>query len=212
MLIYGGMQIILGQTDIVMLGMMRGAEDVGFYAVALRLAVLLLYVTMASNMILAPVMARLYANKEKTRLQRILTRAVRISFFSIFPFALLFIFLGDIVLTIFGDNFVNAYSALALLSVGRLVDVFIGSGTGAIMLTVAGEERTVAHVFVYFVCINVILNFLLIPPYGIIGAALASVISLLVSKIVLVVNAAKKIGIYVTVFGAKNNVTQGLNV
>ena len=53
-----------------------------------------------------------------------------------------------------------------------------------------------------------ILNFLLIPPYGIIGAALASVTSLVVSKIVLVVNAAKKIGIYVTVLGAKNNANQ----
>ena len=79
-----------------------------------------------------------------------------------------------------------------ILSVGRLVDVFIGSGTGAIMLTVAGKERTVAHVFVYIVCINVILNFILIPPYGIIGAALASVISFLVSKIVLVVICRKK--------------------
>jgi len=211
MLIYGGMQIILGQTDIVMLGMMRGAEDVGLYAVAHRVAFLLLYVTMASNMILAPVMSRLYANKQKARLQRILTRAVRISFFSIFPFALILIFWGDIVLTVFGDNFVNAQSALAILSIGRLVDVFIGVGTGAWMLTVAGEERTVAHVFVYVVFINVILNFLLIPPYGIIGAALASVISLFMSKIVLAVNAAKKIGIYVTAFGAKNNVNQRLN-
>ena len=58
---------------------------------------------MASNKILAPIMARLYANKEKARLQRILARAVRISFFSIFPFALILIFLGDIVLTVFGD-------------------------------------------------------------------------------------------------------------
>jgi len=204
MLIYGGMQIILGQTDIVMLGMMRGAEDVGFYAVAYRLAFLLLYVTMASNMILAPVMSRLYANKQKERLQRILI-------FSIFPFALILIFLGDIVLTVFGDNFVNAQSALVILSIGRLADVFIGVGTGAWMLTVAGEEKTVAHVFVYVVFFNVILNFLLIPPYGIIGAAIASVISLLMSKIVLAVNAAKKIGIYVTMFGAKNSVHQRLN-
>ena len=206
MLIYGGMQIILGQTDIVMLGMMRSAEDVGLYAAAHRLAFLLLYVTMASNMILAPVMSRLYANKEKARLQRILTRALRISFFSILPFALILIFLGDIVLTVFGDDFVNAQSALAILSIGRLGDVFMGVGTGAFILTVAGEEKTVAHVFVYAVCINVVLNFLLIPPYGIIGAALASVVSLLATKIVIAVNAQKKIGIYVTVFGARNRV------
>jgi len=210
MLISNGMQIILGQTDIVMLGMMCGAEDVGLYAVAQRVAILLLYVTMASNMILAPVMSRLYADKEKARLQRILTRAIRISFFSILPFALFFIFLGNIVLTVFGDSFVNAHSALAILSFGRLVDVFVGGGTGAIMLIAAGEERIVAHIFVYIVCINVILNFLLIPPYGIFGAALASVISLVVSKIMLVVNSAKKTGIYVTVLGAKNNATQRL--
>jgi O-antigen/teichoic acid export membrane protein len=211
MLIYDSMQIVLGQTDIVMLGIIRGAEDVGLYAVAYRLAFLLLYVTTASNMIMAPVMSRLYANKEKARLQRILTRAVRISFFSVFPFALILIFCGDIVLTIFGENFVNAHTALAILCIGRLVDVFIGVGTGAMMLNVAGEERTVAHVFVYVACINVLLCLILIPPYGIIGAAMASAISLFASKLVLVVNAAKKIGVYVTVLGAKNSVLQRFN-
>ncbi len=58
MLVYGGTQIVLGQTDIVMLGAMRGAHDVGLYAVAYRLSYLLIYVTYAAEVILAPVISR----------------------------------------------------------------------------------------------------------------------------------------------------------
>ena len=69
MLVYGGAQIVLGQTDIVMLGAMRGAHEVGLYAVANRLAYLLMYVTVAVELIVAPIMSRLYENGEKARLQ-----------------------------------------------------------------------------------------------------------------------------------------------
>ena len=60
MLVYGGAQIVLAQTDIVMLGVMRGADEVGLYAAANRLAFLIGYAMMAAEMIIVPVVAKLY--------------------------------------------------------------------------------------------------------------------------------------------------------
>jgi len=199
MLIYGGMQIILGQTDIVMLGVMRDAEEVGVYAVASRLAYLLVYVIFATEIILAPIAARLYTNGEKARLQKILTRAVRIAFLTVLPFGLLMIFSGENILIVFGHDFVVAKTALIILAVGRLVDVALGSA--ALVLSMTGYERIVAVTFASMALINVILNGFLIPRYGIEGAAFASTISLVVAKLFLRSYIQSRVGLRVTVLG-----------
>jgi O-antigen/teichoic acid export membrane protein len=199
MLIYSGMQIILGQTDIVMLGAMRVPGDVGLYAASSRLAFLLVYVMMASEIILAPIIARLYGKEEKERLQKILTRAVRIAFLSVLPFGLILIFAGGNILLLFGHEFMAAKTALLILSVGRLADV--AAGSGALLLGMTGFERIVAIVFFGAALENVILNALLIPKYGIEGAALALVISLVGAKLLLSMFAVKNAGLCVTIFG-----------
>jgi len=201
MLTYGGAQIVLGQTDIVMLGAMRGAEEVGLYAAANRLAFLLIYVMMAFNIILMPVMSRLYISGEIHRLQMILSRAVRISFILVLPFGIVFIFLGKNILGIFGHAFLNAQTVLIILSVGRIFDVFIGVGTGALLLTIAGREKIIATVFLCASLLNILLNLALIPKHGIHGAAVASMTSLLTAKIMLVIKSYVDTGVYVTVLG-----------
>ena len=200
MLVYGGAQIVLGQTDIVMLGAMRGAEEVGLYAAANRLAFLLIYVMMAAEIIIAPIMARLYANSEKQRLQKILTQAVRIAFFSVLPFGMVLIFAGGNILTVFGHKFVAARAALAILTVGRLLHVALGPGP--LLLSMAGYEKTVAYILSGAVLGNVTGNAVLIPLYGIDGAAIASAVSLILIRFVLSMYAVLRTGLRVTVIGA----------
>lgn len=199
MLIYVNVQIMLGQTDIVMLGALRGAQDVGIYAAATRLAYLLMYATVAAEVILAPVMARLYANGSNERLQRILKRVVRSVFFIMLPLGLALVFMGPWFLAIFGPGFVLAKHALAILAIGRLVDV--AAGSGALLLAMTGHERTVAAVFLGAALANVVLNALMIPRFGIEGAAIASVISLVAAKFALSAYAPARTGLHVTVIG-----------
>ncbi len=199
MLVYGGAQIVLGQTDIVMLGVMRGAKDAGLYAVANRLAFLLVYVLMASETILAPIISRLYANNEKDRLQKILTRTVRLSLLTALPIGLLLIFKGENILLVFGHEFTAAKTALIILVCGRILDIALGSA--ALMLPMVNHQHIVAVVFTTIAVTNIALNALLIPRYGLKGAALASVISLILAKLFLSIYAAKKVGIDTTIRG-----------
>lgn len=199
MLIYSNMQILLGQTDVVMLGAIRGAADTGIYAAASRLAYLLAFVTVAGETALAPVMARLHASEGQGQLQRILTRFVRMSFFLVLPFGIGTILVRSWILSIFGPDFSAAESALVILVVGRLVDVALGSG--ALMLSMTGYERMVAGVFAAAAMVNLALNALLIPRYGVEGAAVASTISLVAAKFALSRYAAIKAGLHVTVLG-----------
>ena len=199
MLIYGGMQVILGQIDIVMIGLMRAAEEVGLYAAASRLAFLLYFVMAAAEIILAPIMARLYANGGMERLQKIVTHAVRIAFLAVLPFGLALIFFGENILVIFGHDFVAAQSALAILAVGRLMHVAFGSG--AVLLSMTGHEKTVAVILSATALANVIGNAVLIPLYGIEGAAIASAGSLLIMRCALSIYAVLRTGQHMTIIG-----------
>ncbi len=201
MLSYSNMQILLGQTDVVMLGAIRGAADTGIYAAASRLAYLLAFVTVAGETALAPVTARLHASEDQGQLQRILTRFVRMSFFLVLPFAIGTILARSWLLAIFGPDFSAAETALVILVAGRLVDVALGSG--ALLLSMTGYERMVAGVFAAAALVNLAFNALLIPRYGVEGASVASAISLVAAKFALSRYAAIKAGLHVTVLGPR---------
>lgn len=187
MLLYGGGQVLIGQTDIFMLGLMSGAEEVGLYAPASRISFLLTYVTMASNMIMAPIIFRLYSQKEIKRLQILLRKSVRIAFIVSLPLGLINIFFGKNLLAVFGDQFSEAYFSLLILTLGRLGEVFLGVGTGGLVITAAGKEKSIAYIFLCAALVNVFLNMVLIPKYGSAGAAISSVISLLTARFFVVV-------------------------
>ncbi len=199
MLMYGGAQIVLGQTDIVMLGAMRGAHEVGLYAAANRLAYLLMYSTVAMELIVAPIMSRLYAKDEKVRLQIIINKAVRWSFVIALPLGVVFIIAGDDILSIFGHDFILANGALLILVVGRLISVALGSG--GLLLGMTGYERALALIIMGISLLNILLNALLIPEFGIQGAALATGISQVSLQVLLSAYALMKTGIDVSVFG-----------
>lgn len=201
MLIYSGSQSVLGQTDIAMLTAMRGMSEAGLYAAANRLALLLVFVTLATGMILAPVIARLYQAGEMERLQKLVTQASRISFIAVFPFGLALVFLGDWALAIFGEEFIAGQSVLVILTIGRMADV--AAGAGALLLVMTGHERLTAALFTIAALSNIALNALLIPGYGAMGAAIASVISLLFVKLALLLYAAKRTGLDVSIVGSR---------
>ena len=197
MLVYGGAQIVLGQTDIVMLGAMRGAHEVGLYAAANRLAFVIGYAMMAAEIIIAPTAARLYAKAEKEKLQDILTKASHIAFFSMLPFGMIFIFAGDYILAVFGHEFIAASSVLSILTIGRLFHVAFGPG--ALLLSMTGHEKTVANIVAVAAFLNIIANAVLIPLYGINGAAIASAVSLILMRIALSIYTLQRTNLNVTI-------------
>ena len=100
----------------------------------------------------------------------------------------------------FSYEFIFAKTALMILAGGRLIDVALGCN--ALMLSMSGHERVVAVVFTVISLANIALNAVLITQYGVEGAAIATVTSLFLTKLLLSVYAVKKAGISTTVFGA----------
>ncbi len=198
-LFIGGMQVINNQTDIVMLGALKGAEAVGIYRVATRAAQLVVFVLAAANVALQPTVAKLYAVKDIQRLQRVATQSARVVLVLSLPVAIALIAFGHWILLIFGRAFIGGATALAILSVGQLVNA--GMGSVGLILNMTGHERETAKGVGIAAAVNVVLNAALIPLWGINGAATATATSLAVWNLILAIQVVRRLGIDPTAFG-----------
>ncbi len=172
-----GLQIVISQTDVVMLGLLGSKEDVGLYRVAVSGSELVAFALSAVNLIVAPLIVRLHGSGERNRLQSVVTDSARLSLAFALPVGLVLIFLGSPILGfVYGDDFRPAYSALALLCCGQVVNAAMGSV--GLILNMTGNERDTVNAFGIGAVFNVVLNLVLIPRYGLNGAALAASIAL----------------------------------
>ena len=135
-------------------------------------------------MAIAPTVSRLYAHGEIERLQKILSKSVRkVMLFSL-PMALIMVLAGKYVLIyVFGNEFALARYALAVLSGAQLINACMGSV--GLILNMTGNEKDTAIVLASTAGLNICLNALLIPLYGILGAAIATAISIILWNIIL---------------------------
>lgn len=172
------LHVITNRADIIILGMFRPAADVGVFNVAARLAELLGMALIATNFVLAPRLARAWTREDHGAAQRLLTEATRgVALLSLLMAVGLGI-AGPWILRLYGSEFVGAFIPLMILVGGRLVSAAFGS-VGIVLVTVGREGALLAGVAAG-AATNVLLNFLLIPSHGAIGAAVATSLGIVV--------------------------------
>lgn len=199
MLLISTMQTAGARIDILLLGSLRGTELAGVYNVALRSVYFVVFPLIATNGILGPVVAGLYSSSEFERLQSIITRSAQGIFVVSLPIALGFYFFGDVFLALFGPEFTTGHSALKILSLSRLVEAFAGiAGT---LLIMTGFEREYAISMAASLGLNFLLDLILIPHYGLVGAAISSAAAVLLLQTSLVFWARNRLGIRATPLG-----------
>lgn len=176
-MLMGGAGIINNQADILLLGVFTSSEEVGVYRVAMQGAVLVAFGLQVVNAVIIPQIARLYAQGEMARLQRLITASARVILLAALPVALVFIVAGGpIAGWVFGPEFVQSHTPLAILAAGQLISAAMGS-VGALLI-MTGHERAIARIIFVTALMNLGLNFVMVPLFGAKGAALATTISL----------------------------------
>lgn len=187
------------RVDTLILGMMATPAAVGVYTAASRGAELMAFYVIAVNSVLAPTTARLYANGALNQLQQVVTRSTRTVFLASLVTAIVFILFGPWYLSIFGPEFVAGQTALTVMVLGRLFNAAAGSVGPLLIMT--GHERDVAVGVGIAAGVNVILNILLIPQLGILGAAIATSCGTITWDILLVIQVYRRLHIGPTIAG-----------
>jgi O-antigen/teichoic acid export membrane protein len=173
-----GFQTLLEQTDILMLGSLMGAGSVSIYSAGAKTAILTNFVLQSLNLVAAPAYAILYAQGDRPGLQKVVSRVTLWIFApSVLIAAILAIFAQPI-LSVFGPEFLEAQWALRVLIIGQLVDVLCGSVGYLMMMT--GHQNKSVIVSASCAFINLGLNTVLIPRFGVLGAAIATTSTLVI--------------------------------
>lgn len=170
------MGLVMSMTDTTLLGVWADSESVGIYGVAKRTALLTSFMLVAVNTIVAPKFAELYAQGDRRALSALARNVAKLMTLAATPILLAFVIVPNWVLGIFGSDFVAGAPVLTILALGQFVNVATGSVGYLLMMT--GHEKLMRNNTVASAALNVALNAILIPKYSIIGAAVATAISL----------------------------------
>ncbi|WP_208586125.1 flippase [Gracilibacillus suaedae] len=181
LLLTGFLGFISQKTDIFMIGYYLNNENVGIYRVALQIGTISSFVLVAFNMIFAPTISSLFNRGDMNKLSYMFKTITKwVVTINLIAFGLIVLNSAEI-MSVFGEEFVSGNVALILISIGQVVNV--GVGSSGYMLIMTGFPKYEMYNNFLTVSINVILNLILIPKYGIEGAAIASLASVSIANI-----------------------------
>jgi O-antigen/teichoic acid export membrane protein len=173
--------VLLGWTDTIILGIYRDSASVGKYHVILKIATVISFTLQAVDSILAPKLSRAFHDKDMTLFKKLVKVATIInSLISIILF-LGIVFFQDFILGIFGKEFLLVSLPLLILCIGQLINSIFGPIGSIFQMT--GNQKIFQNILLISFGINLTLNLLLAPKFGIKGVAIATAFSLITSKI-----------------------------
>jgi O-antigen/teichoic acid export membrane protein len=170
--------IVLTWCDTIMLGRYTTAEDVGVYNVSISLAKLLTFPLSALEFVYMPIAAGMFIMKQHSELNKTYQILTKWNFSATLPVFFILFFYPEITITfLFDERFISSSIPLRILSVGFLFHAFLG--TNMVLLIIMGRSKDLMNVSIFGALLNIFLNYVLIKLYGfgIIGSAVATMIS-----------------------------------
>lgn len=166
------LNILLKQSDILFVSYFLGNAAAGKYAAAAKMAMIVTLGLSVIDYVYIPKIAAMWESKKLIGLQQMIREASKQILIITIPIVLVLILAGKWLLGLFGQSFSASYIPLVILVCGQLINALTGMVGGLLMMT--GHQRK--FLFFYFIsfCLQAILNFVLIPKYGIVGASIAS--------------------------------------
>ncbi|MFM6198276.1 MAG: flippase [Dolichospermum sp.] len=190
--------VILDQSDILMVGSLIGPESAGIYNAAIKTAEWTGLALLTLNMVASPRFATLYAQKDISGLQKLVSEANMWIFIPTTLISVCLLLFTEPILSIFGADFISANWTLKVLVIGRLVDALCGS-VGSLMV-MTGHQNKSLPVFGWCALMNIALNAIAIPHLGMTGAAIATSITMITWNIWLSVLVIKYVKVNPAIF------------
>ena len=173
--------VLLNYVDRLMLGYFRTATDVGIYNAASFLTAQMRLFINAIIPIFSPIVADLHNKGKFPEIERLYKTVTRWILIATLPLFLLFLFFPTHIIGILGAEYEAGSVVLTLLAIACLIGVSTGPCGQILLMT--GKENVDVLNNVALIVVNVSLNLWLIPAYGILGAAIATTVGLVLLNI-----------------------------
>lgn len=172
--IFSGLMVaIYGATDKLMLKQMLGGTDVGYYALALSISTMWTFVLSAIIDSLKPTIMR-YHNENKTLYYKTNTMLYAIVFYvSLIASVAISIIAPIFIKIVYGSAYLPSVQPLRIV-VWYVAFSYLGVARD-IWIVCERKQKYLKYLYIGSAAMNVALNFIMIPKWGINGAAIATV-------------------------------------
>ncbi len=186
-------ELLVLNADVLVVGLFLPPESVAIYFAATRIAQILDYVRYSGSAATAQRFAALAATGSQSELHRLIALVTIATSALALAGALVLWAAAPLLLTLFGPDFAPAAWLVPLLAAGIVTACICGPGED--VLTMLGQERACALSFGLALVVNLVLLFLLVPAFGLAGAAIASAATMACRSLLLAAYAYARLGI-----------------
>lgn len=190
--------LVLQNADVLVISQFLSPTEVGIYFAAAKTMALIMFVHYAVGSAVANRFAALNARGDREALKAFVRDAVNWTFWPSLASALAILALGLPLLSLFGPQFQTGYPVMMILVLGFLARAAMGPAE--FLLNMLGEQQLCAAVLAVTAALDIALNFALVPRYGLIGAAVATSISLVTAAVLNYVVARRRLEIEIAIW------------
>ncbi|RYC04499.1 lipopolysaccharide biosynthesis protein [Ciceribacter ferrooxidans] len=193
-----GFSFLLTNSDVVIVGLYLDPEQVAVYFAASKTMALVQFVYFAIKTVVAPRFSAMMAQSDVRQLAVFAGNTVRWSFWPSLLMGFAVLLFGRFLLMLFGEAFTSGYILMAILLAGILSKAVVGPGE--VLLTMAGRQGLCVWLYVVALATNIALNVILIPHFGLVGAASATAAAMMVEALLLHLAVRASLGIVLFAF------------
>jgi len=177
-------------SDNLIISKILNPSELGIYSIAFSLAIVLLFVKTSFTSIFLPLISKSYAKKDKKNIKLLFEKSSEWILLLTLPAFLFLIFNSKGIITIlYGPEYSKGYIPLIIISFGAIISATTGMNSE--ILELYKKTKTIFKLNVLIATFNLILNMVLIPFIGIVGAAISTSLSISSQNIALLLKAKK---------------------
>ena len=176
MFLAASVMLLMSYVDSFMISYYLDEYQVGIYNACINLSMLITFIPMAIGGFISPKVSKAFSNNENLKVKKIFKDSTIIIVIITLPIFLIMYLYGDLFLGLFGSEFIIATTTLLLTNVAFLSEALLGPV--GFILNMTDNQHVFMKILLISLLINVVFNFLLIPIYGINGAAIALLLSM----------------------------------
>jgi O-antigen/teichoic acid export membrane protein len=159
------------------------------------------FILIAVNSIAAPKFAALYKQGDMRTLGAVARKSAALMTLMVSPLLLICVLVPSWVMGLFGKDFESGALLLSILAIGQFVNV--ATGSVGYLLIMSGNEKLIRNSTALAAGVNIVLNILLVPWLGPLGAAISSATGIALYNLFNMVLVRYRLKIWVLFFGEK---------
>lgn len=193
-----GFYVLLTNVDILFVSHFMEPDKVAVYFAAAKTLALVHFVYFAVRAAAAHRFSVYHSSGDQKRYGEFIRETIHWTFWPSLGFAILMMIVGRYFLMLFDPSFViDGESVIWILTIGIIARASVGPAES--VLTMSGEQKACAIVYAATLLFNLILNWKLIPIYGLNGAAMATSAALVFESFALYAAARRQLDLHISI-------------